>query len=112
MNIQPNSAITSLAGTARAQVHGDAERRSPSADAAADPRLSAVSGIEAGTTSEDRDADGRQLLEKREHHGSSNSSRDENSCNSDAAEDPAGGAANALPPPASDGAVTHIDFEA
>lgn len=110
MNIQPTSAAASLAGTARAQARGtDADRRSPSADVAADPRLSEVSSIEAGSKSEDRDADGRQLLEKHENR-SSTASRDENASGSD--DDESGGAAAELLPPATDGAGTHIDFEA
>ena len=114
MNIQPTPGIASLAGTARAQARGtDADRRSPSADAADNPRLTAVSGIEAGAKSEDRDADGRQLLEQREGHACpDDKSGDDKNPDDKSQDDKSGGTASGLLSPAPDEAAPHIDFEA
>ncbi|WP_164103758.1 hypothetical protein [Candidatus Laterigemmans baculatus] len=108
MNILPTSGIASLAGTARAQAHAtDAERRSPSAEAAVDPPIREVAEIEAGQKSHDRDADGRQLLEQpndeaadtHDEHAHDENIRDEHARDS-SGKDPSESAGN------------HLDFEA
>lgn len=107
MNIQPTPGAASLAGTARAQAHGtDSDRLSPSADVASNPALGAISGVEAGSKSQDRDADGRQLLEQQDQHGKPRHHDSETPTPPDAeptAERPA-------PAPGSPG--FHLDFEA
>jgi hypothetical protein len=64
MDIRPNMPISALAGTARAQTEGADKDRSAAGGGVAENRASQENvGLNEGTRSEDRDADGRQMWE-------------------------------------------------
>lgn len=64
MDIRPSMPIAGIAGTARAQVHGSDKDRGPAAGGVAESqRIGDNDGLNEGTRTEDRDADGRQLLD-------------------------------------------------
>lgn len=107
MDIRPTPVIASLAGTARAQAQGsDAGQAAASGGVSHSPQLHESTDIEAGSKSGDRDADGRQLLQRDGNHD-----RDEPTPGGDDAEDRTR-AAGPHPSPTTDGPGTHIDFDA
>ena len=72
MDIRPNLPIGGVAGTARAQAFGSDRDRGPAAGGVAESnRFGDNSRLNEGTRTEDRDADGRQLLDQQTgQHGS------------------------------------------
>lgn len=112
MNIQPTPIIASLAGTAHAQGHAsETARASGGGGAATGQELNKTSEIEAGAKTEDRDADGRQLLERRGGERRGDEGRDEQTARGDQANDPldADPRHSSL---AAEGQGSHIDFDA
>ena len=74
MEIRPSMPIVGLAGTARAQSTGTDNDRGPAGGGVAESqRIGDNDGLHEGTRTEDRDADGRQLLDHqpggKENHG-------------------------------------------
>ena len=65
MDIRLSMPIASVAGTARAQTEGTDRDRGPAGGGVAEKQqISDNQGLHEGTRSEDRDADGRQLLDR------------------------------------------------
>src|SRR6056297_1148118 len=65
MDIRPNLPIAGLAGTAQAQAKGsDSDRPAAAGGVAENQRIKDTEGIDKGSRAEDRDADGRQLLDQ------------------------------------------------
>ena len=107
MQIQPTPVTASLAGTAHAQSHAsDAAHASGGGGAAASHGLNKTSEVEAGAKTDDRDADGRQLLE---HRGDPRS--DDDTPEHDRASD-RHDAHSSPSPSAAEGQGAHIDFDA
>lgn len=68
MDIRPNASISAVAGTARAQVHGTDNDRSPAGGGVAESRRNQDNAMVQSERAEDRDADGRQLYDFSSNH--------------------------------------------
>ena len=68
MDIRPNASISAVAGTARAQVHGTDNDRSPAGGGVAESRRNQDNAMVQSERTEDRDADGRQLYDFSSNH--------------------------------------------
>lgn len=85
MDIRPSMPVVGIAGTARAQTQGTDKDRGPAAGGVAESqRIGDNHGLNQGTRSEDRDADGRQLLDHQpggdeKHDGDSQDGAEEKS---------------------------------
>jgi hypothetical protein len=77
MDIRLTHSVSSLAGTSRAQATGTDKDRTPAAGGVAESQqINDNNGLAAGSQTEDRDADGRQLLGQHPHHHTDDESQD------------------------------------